>query len=84
MYLNSVIYCGMICTFRLQKLSSQDCFSALASNMPFRISSRVDDANKHENDVSALVYTKGKLYSGADDGKIKVCILLPTMKSMET
>lgn len=40
--------------------------------MPLHVSTRADDADKHSNDVNALVYVKGKLYSGADDGKIKV------------
>lgn len=44
--------------------------------MPLGVTSRVDDANKHNGDVNALVYSKGKLYSGADDGKIKVPIFL--------
>lgn len=40
--------------------------------MPLHVSTRADDVDKHVNDVNALVYAKGKLYSGADDGKIKV------------
>lgn len=40
--------------------------------MPFDIRTRADDADKHSNDVTTLVYYKGKLYSGADDGMIKV------------
>ncbi|KAJ8959946.1 hypothetical protein NQ317_002011 [Molorchus minor] len=39
--------------------------------MSLRISCRVDDADKHENDITSLIYKNGKLYSGADDGKIK-------------
>lgn len=39
--------------------------------MPLHVSTRADDIDKHSNDVNALVYAKGKLYSGADDGKIK-------------
>lgn len=40
--------------------------------MPLHVSTRADDADKHASDVNALVYAKGRLYSGADDGKIKV------------
>lgn len=40
--------------------------------MSLHITTRVDDENKHTEDVNALVFAKGILYSGADDGKIKV------------
>lgn len=40
--------------------------------MPLQVRTRADDADKHANDVNALIYRNGKLYSGADDGKIKV------------
>ncbi|KAJ8952924.1 hypothetical protein NQ318_006541 [Aromia moschata] len=39
--------------------------------MGFRIGCRADDADKHASDVNCLVYKKGKLYSGGNDGKIK-------------
>lgn len=44
--------------------------------MPLHVSTRADDADKHANDVNALIYRQGKLYSGADDGKIKVINLI--------
>ncbi|KAJ8952922.1 hypothetical protein NQ318_006539 [Aromia moschata] len=40
--------------------------------MPLRIGCRVDDDDKHQNDVNCLIYKKGKLYSGGDEGKIMV------------
>ncbi|KRT80061.1 WD40 domain-containing protein [Oryctes borbonicus] len=40
--------------------------------MAFHVRTRADAADKHISDVNALVYYKGKLYSGADDGKIIV------------
>lgn len=40
--------------------------------MPFAIRTRADDADKHASDVNALIYAKDKLYSGGDDGKIKI------------
>ncbi|XP_050304051.1 uncharacterized protein LOC126741602 [Anthonomus grandis grandis] len=40
--------------------------------MTLTISCRATDADKHDKDVSELLYHKGKLYSGGDDGKIKV------------
>lgn len=40
--------------------------------MPFQIRTRADDGDKHIYDVNCMIYHKGKLYSGADDGKIKV------------
>lgn len=39
--------------------------------MPVKVNCRVDDADKHEFDVNCLLFHKGKLYSGSDDGKIK-------------
>ncbi|XP_022904447.2 E3 ubiquitin-protein ligase TRAF7 [Onthophagus taurus] len=38
--------------------------------MSFQIRTRADSADKHTADVNTLIYYKGKLYSGADDGKI--------------
>lgn len=43
--------------------------------MPLQVRTRADDVDKHANDVNALIYVKGKLYSGGDDGKIKVCTI---------
>ncbi|XP_973588.2 uncharacterized protein LOC662397 [Tribolium castaneum] len=40
--------------------------------MPLHVATRADDADKHEFDVNQLIYHKGKVYSGADDGKIKM------------
>jgi len=40
--------------------------------MTLTITSRAGDADKHDKDVSTLLFHKGKLYSGGDDGKIKV------------
>lgn len=40
--------------------------------MPFAVRTRADDADKHTSDVNSLIYYKDKLYSGGDDGKIKV------------
>lgn len=37
-----------------------------------KIVGKVEDKEKHELDVNYLLYTKNKLYSAADDGKIKV------------
>lgn len=42
--------------------------------MPLKIATQTSDLDKHEYDVNALVFCNNKLYSGADDGKIKVCI----------
>ncbi|KAJ8952925.1 hypothetical protein NQ318_006542 [Aromia moschata] len=39
--------------------------------MPLRVGCRADDADKHEFDVNFLLYHKGKLYSAADDGRVK-------------
>lgn len=46
--------------------------------MPLKVLTRADDSEKHEWDINCLLYTSGKLYSGADDGKIKVKPLLFT------
>lgn len=43
--------------------------------MSLRIDCRADDPDKHEFDVNHLLFHKGKLYSAADDGKIKVIVL---------
>ncbi|CAH1155204.1 unnamed protein product [Phaedon cochleariae] len=40
--------------------------------MPLRIGCRADDIDKHEFDVNSLLFHNGKLYSAADDGKIKM------------
>lgn len=40
--------------------------------MSLQIYTRVDDENKHTEDINTLVFAKGILYSGGDDGKIKV------------
>lgn len=40
--------------------------------MAFQVRTRADTADKHIADVNTLIYYKGKLYSGADDGKIIV------------
>ncbi|XP_066246498.1 uncharacterized protein [Euwallacea similis] len=40
--------------------------------MPFAVACRANDADKHDKDITALVFHKGKLYSGGDDGKLKV------------
>ncbi|RZC32155.1 hypothetical protein BDFB_008895 [Asbolus verrucosus] len=39
--------------------------------MPLHVTCRADDSDKHEFDVNNLIFHKGKLYSAADDGKIK-------------
>lgn len=43
--------------------------------MTLRLLSKVDDRDKHDEDVNSLVFANGKLYSGANDGKIKVVYL---------
>lgn len=43
--------------------------------MPLRVGCRADDADKHKTDVATLIYFKGILYSGGDDGQIKVNIV---------
>lgn len=40
--------------------------------MVLQVRTRADSADKHTADVNTLVYHKGRLYSGADDGKIIV------------
>ncbi|CAG9766836.1 unnamed protein product [Ceutorhynchus assimilis] len=40
--------------------------------MSLKISCKASDNDKHEWDITFLLYHKGKLYSAADDGKIKV------------
>lgn len=40
--------------------------------MPLHIKSRSKTEDQHSADVNTLVYQNGKLYSGADDGKIIV------------
>ncbi|XP_018332230.1 type II inositol polyphosphate 5-phosphatase 14-like [Agrilus planipennis] len=40
--------------------------------MPFAVRTRADDGDKHTSDVNALIFANNKLYSGANDGKIKV------------
>lgn len=42
--------------------------------MPLRIDCKADDSDKHEFDVNHILFHKGKLYSAADDGKIKVLL----------
>lgn len=40
--------------------------------MTLTVACRAGDADKHDRDVTALAFYKGKLYSGGDNGKIKV------------
>lgn len=40
--------------------------------MPLQIRALASDADKHSYDVNSLLYHEGKLYSAADEGKIKV------------
>ncbi|XP_030755771.1 myosin heavy chain kinase D-like [Sitophilus oryzae] len=40
--------------------------------MPLTVACRAGDADKHDKDVNALLFHKGKLYSAGDDGKIKL------------
>jgi len=40
--------------------------------MPFAVRTRADDCDKHASQVNTLIYHNNRLYSGADDGKIKV------------
>lgn len=49
--------------------------SATSFNMSIKISVNVSEEDKHTNDVVALAYYAGKVYSGADDGKIKVSMM---------
>lgn len=44
----------------------------ISSVFQMKIVGKVEDKEKHELDVNYLLYTKNKLYSAADDGKIKV------------
>lgn len=37
-----------------------------------RVSTRANDGDKHILDITSLLYHHNKLYSAADDGKIKV------------
>lgn len=37
-----------------------------------KVAASIDAADKHDYDVTSLVFAKGKLYSASDDGKIKV------------
>ncbi|KAJ8981542.1 hypothetical protein NQ317_009801 [Molorchus minor] len=46
--------------------------NSIMIKMSLRIGCRVDDPDKHTRDVNCMLYKKGKLFSGADDGKIKV------------
>lgn len=50
--------------------------------MTLTVACRALDADKHEKDVSTLLYHKGKLFSGGDDGKIKVKVTLLLQKSI--
>ena len=38
----------------------------------FKVSVKVNEAEKHSSDITCLLYYHDKLYSGANDGKIKV------------
>ncbi|XP_050304053.1 myosin heavy chain kinase D-like isoform X2 [Anthonomus grandis grandis] len=40
--------------------------------MSLKVSCRASDSDKHEWDITHLLFHKGKLYSAADDGKIKL------------
>ncbi|KAL1491460.1 hypothetical protein ABEB36_012057 [Hypothenemus hampei] len=40
--------------------------------MPLKVACRASDNDKHEWDITFLLFHKGKLYSAADDGKIKM------------
>ncbi|ENN72604.1 hypothetical protein HUJ04_006739 [Dendroctonus ponderosae] len=40
--------------------------------MTLTVACRAGEADKHDRDVTALAFYKGKLYSGGDNGKIKV------------
>ncbi|GLV44215.1 uncharacterized protein CBL_12489 [Carabus blaptoides fortunei] len=40
--------------------------------MPLNLAATVKNADKHEYDVTSLIYKNGKIYSAADDGKIKM------------
>lgn len=45
--------------------------------MPLKVACRASDTDKHEWDVTFLLFHKGKLYSASDDGKIKVKFINP-------
>lgn len=40
--------------------------------MPAEIKAIVDATEKHEYDINQIQYQNGKLYTAADDGKVKV------------
>ena len=40
--------------------------------MSYKVSGQVTDEHKHREDVECCVYTNGRLYTGSDDGVIKV------------
>lgn len=40
--------------------------------MPLEIRAIVDESQKHEFDINQILYKDGKLYTAADDGKVKV------------
>jgi hypothetical protein len=40
--------------------------------MPLHVACKADDSNKHEYDVNQIIFHKGKLFTAADDGKVKV------------
>lgn len=40
--------------------------------MALVLAGSVGDADKHASDVTSLIFKNNKLYSAADDGKIKV------------
>lgn len=40
--------------------------------MPLQVKAKTKPEDKHSADVNTLIYHNGKLYSGADDGKIIV------------
>lgn len=44
--------------------------------MSLKLSATIAAEDKHDYDVTSLLYVKGKLYSASDDGKIKVNIML--------
>lgn len=39
---------------------------------PYRVEFRVPDASKHQGDVECIACHADRVYSGADDGAIKV------------
>ena len=40
--------------------------------MPLTVTASADDQSRHLRDVYAVLFHKGKVYSSAEDGKIKV------------